>query len=71
MALPLLIVIGWPSISTGTTVTVYAAGMIADVTAFAAAVGLAFSCASKAARGELFTIPLVSVVADRVFPLRR
>jgi hypothetical protein len=32
---------------------------------------LAFSYAARAARGELFTIPLVSPVADRLFTIRR
>jgi uncharacterized membrane protein len=71
MALPLLIVIGAPAISTGATVAVYAAGLVADLVVFVALVVATFAFAAKASRGELFDIPFVSMVADRVFRLRR
>ncbi len=71
MALPLLIVIAVPSISTGTTVALYAAGILADLIAFVTLVVLTIVYASRASRGELFSIPLVSALTDRAFRLRR
>ncbi len=71
LAVPLAIVIGVPSISTGATVLVYAIGLIVDVVAFAALVGATVAYASKASRGQLFSIPLVSAITDRIFRLRR
>jgi uncharacterized membrane protein len=71
LALPLLIVIADSSISTGGTVALYAAGLTVDVIAFIALVVLAFSFAARARRGELFTIPFISGIADRVFTIRR
>jgi uncharacterized membrane protein len=71
MALPLIVVIGFSGISTGATVGLYAFGLLLDVVAFIALAVLAFSYAARAARGELFTIPLVSPAADRIFTIRR
>jgi uncharacterized membrane protein len=71
LAVPLFIVIGVPSISTGATVVVYAIGLLADLVAFVALVAVTLGCASRASRGELFAIPVVSAIADRVFRLRR
>ena len=71
LALPLLIVIFNAGISTGTTVAVYAAGIALDLLFVIVLAVLAFTYAARAARGELFTIPLVSALADRIFTLRR
>ncbi len=71
LAIPLVIVIGSPSISTGATVGIYAAGLAADLIVFVVLLVATLGYASKAARGELFSIPLVSAIADRVFRLRR
>ncbi len=71
LALPLLIVIFNAGISTGTTVAVYAAGIALDLLFAIVLAVLAFTYAARAARGELFTIPLVSALADRIFTLRR
>ena len=71
MALPLLIVIADGGISTGTTVTLYGVGIVLDLAAFVALTVLAFSYSARAGRGELFMIPLVSVIADRVFTINR
>jgi hypothetical protein len=71
LALPLIVVIGDAGISTGATVGVYTAGLLLDAIAFIGLTVLAFSYAARAARGELFTIPLISTVADRVFTMRR
>ncbi len=71
MAVPLFVVIGSPSISTGTTVAVYAAGIIADTIVFIVLVAVTLGYASRASRGQLFAIPLISTVTDRLFRLRR
>jgi uncharacterized membrane protein len=71
LALPLIIVIADASITTGMTVGVYTAGLVADAIVFIMLMVLAFSYAARAGRGELFTIPVVSAIADRVFTIRR
>jgi uncharacterized membrane protein len=71
MALPLLIVIADGGISTGMTVGLYSAGLVLDMIAFIVLTVFAFSYSARAGRGELFTIPVVSGIADRVFTIRR
>jgi uncharacterized membrane protein len=71
MALPLLVVIAAPAISTGMTVAIYAAGLAADLIAFIVLVALTLGYSAKASRGELFRIPIVSALADRAFRLPR
>jgi uncharacterized membrane protein len=71
LALPLLVVIADAGISTGTTVGLYTAGLLLDAIVFIVLTVLAFSYASRAGRGELFTIPIVSPLADRIFTIRR
>jgi uncharacterized membrane protein len=70
MALPLLTVIIDAGISTGATVTVYMAGLLLDAIVFVTLTVLAFSYSARAGRGELFTIPIVSAIADRAFRVR-
>ena len=71
LGLPLLIVIAFSAISTGMTVGVYSAGLVLDLLAFIALTVLAFSYSARAGRGELFTIPVVSGIADRAFTIHR
>jgi hypothetical protein len=71
LALPLLIVIADNTISTGMTVALYTAGLLLDAIAFVVLTVLAFSYSARAGRGELFTIPAVSGIADRVFAIHR
>jgi uncharacterized membrane protein len=71
VAVPLAIVIGLPSISTSATVLVYGIGLTVDLIAFVALVALTLGYASRAARGELFSIPIVSAMTDRIFRLHR
>ncbi len=67
----MIVVIGVPGVSTGATVGVYTAGLLLDAIVFIVLTVLAFTYAARAGRGELFTIPLVSGIADRVFTIRR
>ena len=71
MGLPLVAVLADPAISTGQTVTLYTAGLILDGLAIAGWAALAFSYAARAGRGELFAIPLVAGLADRLLANRR
>jgi uncharacterized membrane protein len=71
MALPLVVVIVDAGISTGLTVTLYTVGLALDAIAFVLFAVRAFSYAARAGRGELFAIPLVAPIADRLFTIRR
>lgn len=71
MGLPLVAVIADPGISTGLTVTVYTVGLALDAIVFIVLAVLACSYAARAGRGELFTIPVISAIADRLFTIRR
>lgn len=67
LALPLIVTVADSGISTGTTVLLYGIGIVLDLVAFVWITVLAFRYAARAGRGELFAIPLVSPIADRVF----
>lgn len=71
LSFPLIAVMSIPEISTGATIGVYTAGLIVDAIAGSFAVVLAMRFSSRAARGELFAIPLVTPIVDRVFRLPR
>jgi uncharacterized membrane protein len=66
LALPLLIVIAVPEISSSLIVALYALGLLADFLGGIFLFGLALYYSGKAGRGELFRIPLVGAIADRV-----
>jgi hypothetical protein len=68
LALPLLIVIADPGITTTGVVVIYAAGILADFLGALFLFGLTLYYSGRASRGELFAIPLVTAVVDRVFP---
>ncbi len=71
MGLPLIVVLVNAGISTGQTVLVYTVGLSLDVIAFAGWAVFACSFAARAGRGELFAIPFVSGLADRLLANRR
>jgi uncharacterized membrane protein len=72
MALPLLaVIVAGGGISTGVTVGIYSLGMALDLIVFVVLTVCAFSYAARASRGELFTIPVVSGIADRLFTTHR
>ncbi|HYZ15550.1 MAG TPA: hypothetical protein VE591_04075 [Candidatus Acidoferrum sp.] len=71
LAFPLLVVIAVPAIGLGTVVWVYALGLAADLAVALFLFGLALSYRDRASRGELFSIPLVSALVDRLFRLER
>jgi uncharacterized membrane protein len=69
LALPLLAVIAFPGIGTSAVVWLYAAGMLADLCGAFLWIGLSFTFRERAARGELFAIPVVTPIAQGVFRL--
>ena len=66
LALPFLVVVAVPSVSTTTIVWLYAFGVLADIVAACVWLAAAFRYRARALRGELFSIPLVTPIADRL-----
>ncbi|MBV8298989.1 MAG: hypothetical protein JO083_05555 [Candidatus Eremiobacteraeota bacterium] len=73
LALPLLLLIVIPPLAASTTavVVLYALGMLADLVGAFVLIGLSLSYRERALRGELFAVPYVTPLADRVFRLER
>ena len=71
LALPLLAVLAVPSISAGATITVYGVGLLADMAAAIAWLVIGLRFAARAARGDLFSVPLVTPIVDRWLPVDR
>ncbi len=73
LALPLLLLIVIPPLAASTTavVVLYALGILADIVGAFMLMGLSLSYRERALRGELFAIPYVTPLADRVFRLER
>jgi uncharacterized membrane protein len=67
LALPLLVVIAVPGIDITAVVWLYALGLLADVVGAFVLLGLALRFRGRALRGDLFSIPLVTPIADRLF----
>ena len=71
MALPLLIVLIVPGIGTTVVVWLYILGLLADLAGAVVWFAVAMRLRERAARGELFAIPYVTPLADRLFPPER
>lgn len=71
LALPLLVVILVPEITTGGTVILYGVALVVDLIAGLALFIVATRYYGQALRGELFSVPLVSGLVDRWFRLER
>jgi uncharacterized membrane protein len=69
LALPLAAVIAFPAMSPEVTIAVYAAGLVIDAVVGIGLLVTALRYAARAARGELFTIPVVTPIVDRWFKL--
>jgi uncharacterized membrane protein len=67
---PLLAVIAVPTLSTEAMVAVYGIGLIVDVIVGIGLLAIGIRYARLAARGELFSIPVVTPLADRWFRQR-
>ena len=73
LALPLLLTVLIPPLAGSTTavVVIYSLGLFADILGGLFWFGLSMSYRERALRGQLFAIPYVTPVADRVFRLGR
>jgi uncharacterized membrane protein len=73
LALPFLIYVAIPPLagSLAAIVWIYALGLLADIVGAFVLMGLSLSYRERALRGELFAIPVVTPVADRVFRVVR
>jgi hypothetical protein len=73
LALPLLLVIAIPPLAGSTTAVVWISslGLFADILGALFWFGLSMSLRERALRGELFAVPYVTPVADRLFRLER
>ncbi len=67
---PLLAVIAVPSLSAEATVAIYGVGLIVDIIVGIALLVMGIRYARLAARGTLFSIPVVTALADRWFRLK-
>ncbi|HEY0613254.1 MAG TPA: hypothetical protein VGC96_01390 [Candidatus Elarobacter sp.] len=73
LALPLLLLILIPPLasSTAAVVWLYSLGLLADILGALFLFGLSMGYRERALRGELFAIPAVTPLADRLFRLQR
>jgi hypothetical protein len=73
LAAPLVLVmsLGGPGLGSELTIRIYVVGMLADAVTLGTAAFAAVSSAVRAARGELFSIPLVTPLSRRLFLRRR
>ena len=73
LAAPLVLLLLIPPLAGSTTavVIVYAVGLLADIVGAFVLMGLSLSYRERVLRGELFAVPCVTPVADRLFRLER
>jgi hypothetical protein len=73
LALPLVLLLAIPPLAGSTTavVVVYAVGLLADIVGAFVLLGLSLSYRERVLRGELFAVPYVTPVADRLFRIAR
>lgn len=70
LALPLGIVLALGGLGDGPTIVIYLVAIVIDLIVLAAAAWVSIRCALRASRGELFSLPLVTQLSERLF-LRR
>ena len=66
LALPFLVVLAVPGIGLTAIVVLYAIGLFADLIGAFVVFGLMMTFRERTLRGELFAIPLVTPIADRL-----
>lgn len=73
LALPLILTVLIPPLAGSTTaiVVIYSLGLVADLVGALVLFALSMRYRERALRGQLFAIPYVTPVADRVFRLER
>ena len=71
LALPLILIVAWPGIGTRATILLYSVGIAVDLVVGVSLVLVSIAYASRASKGELFAIPVVTRLCDRFFPIAR
>lgn len=66
-SLPLGIVFALGGPAAGVTIAIYAVALVADLAIFAAVATLLIWCAMRASRGQLFSVPYVTRLSERIF----
>ena len=66
LAVPLVVVIGLGGPDATETIRIYVAALVIDVLAFGAAGVLVVVAALRASRGEMFTLPIVTALSERL-----
>jgi uncharacterized membrane protein len=70
-ALPLLLFIALGGPAETLTIEMYAVAMVLDIIVFSAAGFIIISSAIRASHGELFSLPLITPLSERLFSRRR
>jgi uncharacterized membrane protein len=65
LALPLVVVLVVPALTAGATIAIYSVGLVVDLVVALVLVVIGWRYAARAARGDLFSIPLVTPIVDR------
>ncbi|MBV8423716.1 MAG: hypothetical protein JO349_00885 [Candidatus Eremiobacteraeota bacterium] len=71
LALPLVLVLALGGPPVGETIAIYAVALVIDVAYFVAAMVVVIQSALRASRGELFMLPVISSLSERLFARRR
>ena len=67
LALPLGIVLALGGPAASVTIAIYMVALIVDFIVFSAAAALLIWCAMRASRGQLFSVPYVTRLSERIF----
>ena len=67
LALPLAVVLALGGPAASVTILIYAVALVVDFVVFVAAAALLIWCAMRASRGQLFSVPYVSRLSERIF----
>jgi uncharacterized membrane protein len=67
LAIPLFIVLALGGPAAGVTIAIYGVALVVDVVVFGVLAWIVVRCAVRAARGELFSIPLITRISERLF----
>lgn len=71
LSIPLGLVLALGGPEAAVTIRIYAVALVLDAVVFGAALVLVVGAALRAARGEIFSLPLVTPLCERLFSVRR
>lgn len=71
LSIPLALVLALGSTEAAVTIRIYAVALGLDAVVFGAAASLVIRAAVRAARGEIFSLPVVTPICERLFSLSR